>query len=286
MDEHWLVIAKTLRAGERRKIAHCGKDKTMNIWNGDSGYASYCHRCKEAPFVKHGQFSINKLAKRRAEKEIVNASSYHLPADYVADVPAAEATWFYKAGISPDLARAFKFGWSPGLQRIIIPIGTSGEFIARSRLDRPKYIQKVREDTLFLATPDMADAALPTEDVYQFHLVVTEDLLSAVRVGRYVPCLSILGTSINSTLLRTIRATVDRLYALRSPDTIRIGVWLDPDAAGKQGSARALRTLALQGYEVSYIKSSMDPKYYSNAEIRRYLARHQSIETDAQAEGL
>lgn len=270
----WLTVAKSLPAGGRRKIPHCGSDKTMNVWNGPKGYSAFCHRCNDTKFQAHGNFSISMIARRRAELEEVQSSDYRLPSDYSLDVPASEAVWYYKAGIGPELARTLRFGYSQKLQRVIIPIGDAGEWIGRSVHGKPKYIQKVREESIYLRYGPVAYAVDGFSNPLGISAAICEDVLSAIRVSRYVHGISILGTSLNPY-------AVSQISAFK-----RVAVWLDPDKAGRKGASKALRRLALQGVELVYIKSHKDPKNLTNEEIRSHLAGYQSPSNDASQEGL
>ena len=92
-------------------------------------------------------------------------------------------------------------------------------------------------------------------------MVVTVDFLSAVRVGRIArKAVALLGTSANAEQLAAI------LKGVR-----RIAIWLDPDKAGRTAGHKLSRTLQLQGFSVQSIRTERDPKFYSNAEIRRIL---------------
>lgn len=52
----------------------------------------------------------------------------------------------------------------------------------------------------------------------------------------------------------------------------KIGVWLDGDKAGRVGREKVARSLSLVGAEVVHIRTPLDPKYYSDREIRGILS--------------
>ena len=267
-EPHWLSIAKTIPAGRSLKIECCAADKSLMVSNDTKGYRAYCFRCGPAGFVAHGDFSVDALKRRRAELAMSQEREVKLPSDFTTDIPPNEATWIYKAGVSPSVSSHYGFGYSPFLRRIILPIYKGGildGYIARSTINaRPKYIERVRspDTTVFLADPSLA-LPWPNDGLLApaYDCVLCEDILSAVRVGRHVrSCIAILGTSFNAGMYSAL------------PVGARIGIWLDPDKAGTKGAAAIARSLSLQGWKASVIRSDKDPKYYSNREIRRFLA--------------
>jgi hypothetical protein len=287
-SEPWLVQAKLLPAGQWRKIPHCAKDNSMRIENGQKGYRAYCFRCGDSSFVPHGDFDLNTLARRKTELEWRQDREIRLPSDFTTDIPSSEAVWLYRAGVSTAVAKHYKFGYSASLRRVILTIYNEGKlegYTARSTInERPKYIEKVASPS---STVFYADTAIALPDVHSSFgtsrglpdLVLTEDILSAVRVGRCVRnVVSILGTGLSAEANNRIhRATGLQTGA-------EIALWLDPDKAGRGASASIRRTLTLQGYNVREVKSTRDPKYYSNADIREMLRidRRYSAQADAE----
>jgi DNA primase len=268
-DPVWLATAKTLQAGRRIRIECCAHDKSLLVSNEERGYRAYCFRCGPRGFVAHGDFSIDQLRRRREELALLQEAKVRLPHDFTLEIPANEAVWLYRAGVSTDVYRHYGFGYSPSLRRVVLPIyneaGLAG-FTARSTIGaKPKYIERMAQaaSAVFIADPATALPATPDwPEGSGPDLVITEDILSAVRVGRLVRrCVSLLGTSANAQQLSAV------LEGVR-----RIAIWLDPDRPGRVAAHKLERTLALQGYETKRIRTEQDPKYYSNREIRRLLS--------------
>lgn len=266
-DPHWLSFAKTLPAGRSAKIECCAADRSLMVSNEAKGYRAYCFRCGPAGFVAHGDFSIDQLRRRREELNWQNNRHVSLPNDFTTDIPPSEAVWLYKAGVGAAIAKHYSFGYSPSLRRVILPIYKDGAlqgYTSRSTInERPKYIEKVVSPTSTVWVSDPSIALAWPDDGAQASVpavCVVEDILSAVRIGRWVrTCIAILGTSLP-------------VLDLCGPSPRRsVAIWLDPDKAGKTGASRLQRTLVLQGYETKLIRSAKDPKYYSNREIRRFL---------------
>lgn len=261
-DPHWLGHAKTLAAGRTTRIECCATDKSLLVSNDPKGYRAYCFRCGPQGFVAHGDFSIDVLKRRRAELAMIHERVVKLPTDFTLDIPTSEAVWLYKAGISAALARHYRFGYSAFLRRVILPIYSNDElqgFVARSTINaRPKYIEKMVRPSEAVFVSDVQTVLDP---ICGTDICITEDILSAVRVGRHVRSIALLGTSATSSQLGRVMASVRR-----------VAVWLDPDKAGVKAGQNVSRSLRLRGYEVRVIKTARDPKYYSNREIRSILS--------------
>lgn len=103
-------------------------------------------------------------------------------------------------------------------------------------------------------------------------MVVVEDALSAVRVGRVAPSVAVLGTSINERELEVLGEPCARPK--------RVVLWLDGDKAGNQAKLKFKRRLELMGADVKVVNTPMDPKRYSNRQIQELLLDRFGAATD------
>ena len=265
-DPHWLAVAKTVPAGRHVRISCCANDKSLMVHNEARGYRAYCFRCGPAGCVPHGDFSIEQLKRRREEMAWSQSKTIALPHDFSTDIPASEAVWLYKAGVSANVAKHYGFGYSPSLRRVVLPVYNAGKLVgytARSTIgEKPKYRERADASAIFTSDPRIALPSAKSSGTYTaYDCVLTEDILSAVRVGRNVQhCCALMGTSLDAKQL-------ERSLQFGS----RMALWLDPDKAGRKAVSNLRRTLQLLGCKVQVIRSDKDPKYYSNDEIRRYL---------------
>lgn len=162
----------------------------------------------------------------------------------------------YKAGISTSRYIEAGIGWSDSLQRIVIPVySTDGELLyfqcrAVHKGQLPKYSNPSREKSSLLY---MAGWGYSKQRV-----VVTEDILSCIRVGKHIPAACILGTK-----------TSDEQAGILSQFK-HVTYWLDNDDAGHRGARAGTAKLRLATHADS-IHSQHDPKEYSDREIRQYL---------------
>ena len=268
-DPRWLTMARQLPFGQRRKIVCCGSDPSMIISHTAKGFHGHCFRSADhGGYEPHGMLSLADLAARRSADTALWSGPLALPKDFTLEVPARHSGWLLKAGIGFDLQRKYGIGYSEKTNRVILPVYKGTELIAFTARatdgTKPKYIARHKdghENGYFASDPALV---LGTDSVRGFDLVVVEDILSAIRVGRLVRTIALLGTS--------SRGKIDGLwkdFGLHSNPTI--AVWLDGDKGGRKGRNALARDLALQGANVIRINTPLDPKRYSNREIREIL---------------
>jgi len=187
-----------------------------------------------------------------------------LPDDFTTTIPPAVLAWVLKAGVSSSVAAHYGFGWSEKLSRIVIPVWKGEELVAvQSRAvyqgQRPKYMNSTGgaySSPVFRSDDSLLLDGTPIEG-----RVITEDILSCIRTGRIIPSIATLGTRMGD------RVAVSLLREAQSP----VYVWYDGDPAGVKGALKIKRTLDLVGLPCTIIKTTQDPKAYSNTEIRQIL---------------
>lgn len=253
----WLDIAKSLPAGRKRRIQCCKQDASMLVSHSDIGYTAFCFRCGFKDFQPHGQRRICDINRHNHEFRNQPIVPVSLPKDYQLDIPKEGRRWFLQYGIDSELAAKYRFGWTPKYERVVIPIySLTGELDAlqmRAVLQgqKPKYINptgpNVRSAVFMSGEPNGVT-------------VVTEDVLSAIKVGRVHHATSILGTTM----------TDERAAKIAKYNHTAI-VWLDPDGAGIIGTTKACRQLQLQGVKCYIVRSELDPKKYNSDEIKEHL---------------
>ena len=182
------------------------------------------------------------------------------------DTPKEAVLWFLKSGVPLDIAKAYRFGYSEALARVVMPVWDNQESLiavqSRAVYDnqQPKYLNKTGGDKNPIFESD--DSYLLGDPIAE-GLVMTEDILSTVRVGRLLPSFSTLGTSLCSKV--AVRAST----GLETP----IYIWYDGDEAGVKGARKAAKTLELIGQDYRIVKTEKDPKEYNNEEIESIIRR-------------
>lgn len=200
----------------------------------------------------------DKLRMRRGNRELRG-----LP-DKPETIPLSQAppeawVWVLKAGMSPETATdKYGIAWSPKYNRVIVPILEggidSGGFIARSvSAGVPKYLTSVSSHNHWWHSRDNGTGVL----------VVVEDVLSAIAIDRAgFMAISVLGTAFTNPCMARISSLCK--------DAIH---WLDEDAGGRAGRRALLAASGKWPIRTGRrgIRTPLDPKRYSTAEIRRYI---------------
>ena len=257
----WLEVAQQLPLGHKRRMRHnCSENRDLLVSHGEQGYSAYCFRCGKVGFEGHGYSNLARLAEIQAlNSQAQEVQSHELPSDFTRDIPNQQASWLFKAGISVHRATSCGIGWSDTLQRIVIPVfdstGDLRYWQARAVMagQTPKYTNPPvsKTDLLYWVHP-------PNEQEGKRRVVVTEDILSAIRIGKHVTAASILGTKTSDS------------QAAQLSEYARVDYWLDPDDAGHRGAQAGTRKLALVT-DTGTLTSDVDPKNLSDREIRNVL---------------
>lgn len=263
----WLAQAQQLSEGQSKRVEHvCGPGNCMVIEHTDEGWRAYCHRCSDSGFEWHPQESLQQRLDRLAKVAAVEQQlrqSPALPGPYNKEPnswPLDARVWFYKAGLSNDEIVRLGAYWNERAQRVVLPVrdrhGRTVFWQARNPFadGRPKYL-----------SPDVERQHIVAEFGQGGSLVLTEDFLSAYKVGRVTEAWALLGVKIPDPILA-------RIVCSGKP----VIVWLDPDwnAPGRPGQAAAakiLKVLRSVGVPVRNIVSRADPKVLSTEEIRNAL---------------
>lgn len=193
---------------------------------------------------------------KRLEKEHEQSlATVRLPWDFTLDIPSHAMLWLLKASITPFKARQAGIGYSDYYKRVFIPVYQDGKLVyfqARALHDYQeiKYINpKVDRAAIgYWVIPPDSDKS---------RIVITEDILSALRVGKFIPAMSALGTKLSIPL------------ANKLTEYKHVTTWLDPDQAGIDG-AKDMRKL-LMAVPTSNILSRKDPKNLPDEEILEWL---------------
>lgn len=260
--ESWWPQASILQEGRRRRVNHdCGEGRTLLVSRGSDGYRAWCFRCNDGGGLPPPQESLSEKAARLTKEHAADTpltEGYRgLPSGIVYDVsswPDGAATWLYKAGLGRDAIGRLGIGFHPASGRVILPIRERGEpvfYQARAwqpwRL--PKYLGPTPRPRSLHAV--WGAGQVPT---------ITEDILSAMKVGEVAEGWAAMGTVISAHMVKQLLERGSKA-----------NVWLDPDPAGRKGAARIIKQLRAYGIEVRNIVSLRDPKLHSREEIRSIL---------------
>lgn len=255
----WLPEAQSLRVGGRARVSHdCGTDASMLVSHKADGYHAWCFRCGEGGF-KRKEPTLQDMVdmQRRAGEDRALRRSVSLPVPMdtsVREWPREARLWLYKAGLHDGLIQSLGIYFHRPTQRVVLPVVEDGQVTywqARAVMkgQEPKYLNpQVDRDTVL---PRFGSGP---------RIVLTEDFLSAARVGQVTEAWSLLGTNLKDPVLsRLVR------------DGRPVDVWLDPDKAGRKAAASITKALRTLGIEARNIISRRDPKLLSTEELKECL---------------
>jgi hypothetical protein len=114
---------------------------------------------------------------------------------------------------------------------------------------QPKYLAPPVDKSLVIPMYGRADS-----------VTLTEDLLSAYKVGLVGEAWSLLGTSMSSHVLGSLLSR-----------GCKVNVWLDPDGPGQRAATKVLAKLRAVGIEARNILSDRDPKLIHREQIKELL---------------
>lgn len=232
----------------------CSTSSALKITSNEDGILFHCFKCDETVFVRHEAQSYRDRKQREAEMAAVhlekNRRGYKLPVDFSHQIASAGIAWLGSGGWTAALIDQHGAGWSEKMARVIIPLQPSG-YIARAVYpdQKPKYLSKAPENALWRSN----------RGVHPGTLAVTEDVLSAGRLGQFLQTEALLGTP-----KRWIPPTgINHLI-----------VWTDGDSAGKMARAHLHRHCMWLGIKITDIETRRDPKRLSDREITGRLHEH------------
>lgn len=267
--DEWLPQAQRLLIGTRRSARGdhtCGDKGSLMLTREGAKLTAYCFRCGASGMHMEQELPKEKLRRlqEQAKADAFMREQAELPEAHAYDPskwPERDALWFYRMGISPRRIKELGLYWNADMQRVVLPIFEDDQpvfWTARSTSASPKWLgPRVKKRGLF-AKYGVGKGT---------HVVLTEDPLSAYKVGLVSEAWSLLGTKLQPRHMT-------QLAELGRP----VIVWLDDDKGRPGGSnpgqeaarkiAAQLRTLGLQ---VRNMKSDRDPKYYPRHELEKML---------------
>lgn len=253
----WLEIAKGLKLGGNTYIeCTCGSGRTLVVNHRNNGYSTFCFRCDRKEWQPKGIMTIAEItAMNKLNKE---ASSFKskivLPEDFSTEIPIEGRLWLYRASITGSLIKKYNIGYSEKLKRVILPVYRYNKliwFIGRAvhKGQKPKYLapSENRDRVLF-------HSGSPQRNTW---VIVTEDILSCIRVGQVIDAVSLLGTKLS----------IEQTYQLMN---FKVILWLDNDKAGCDATKKMEKELAMVT-DVHKVVTEKDPKMLTNKEIHNTL---------------
>lgn len=263
----WLHLAQTLPHNGRVRVPHsCGEGNALLISREHDKSTAYCFRCGATGFHREHESLSERLERLKLEEAADDAAraSLELPEPRVYDTrewPLADKVWFFKQGFSLSMMADIGLYWCPDLGRVVLPITRGDQLLlwqARSQRRTPKWI-----------SPDVPKQGLVARygEGKGDCIVLTEDALSAYKVGLVTEAWSLLGTKLHPSVLKELIQSGKRIVT-----------WLDNDTGranganpGQEAAAQIGARLRAFGVPHRNIVSDHDPKQYNPDDIRRML---------------
>jgi DNA primase len=257
----WLHLAQQLDRGRKAMHPHiCGEGNKLLVEHAENGFKAWCYRCSMPGFVPHPKPSLGERIAALREQRVADAAVEAdprppMPANFNPSTwPASARVWLYKCGLSNVIIKEHGIYWCDRIKRVVLPVLDGPRLVywqARGfDPERPKYLNPQIDKPIYKSGP----YSLPGP------LVLTEDILSAIKVGQVATAWSLLGT-----------AMPDAVAAEIANLGVSVAVWLDPDAAGRKGRLRVTQQLRALGVDARIIRAEQDPKYYSVDQIREFI---------------
>ena len=241
-----------------------GIDHKKRLWikrNIDGTINAYCHNCQAKGFYRPKEI-IRTPCSMRLQMDVTQ-NNIQLPNDFKAgvdNIPSKGLVWLYTAGLTKEEVDKYGFGWSSNSNRLIIPIYSSTNKLAffqgRSldvQSNPPKYltIKDNSQPAFFLINN------FPKGDI-----VVTEDILSAIRCGRVKNSISTLGVGMSDYIKHYLASLGDRVI-----------LFYDYDNSQVRSTTMSLKRDLdnFMSKETIIIKTDRDPKEYTDIQLKDLL---------------
>lgn len=248
----WLPIAEklSLQPGRSRRVDHdCGGGRTLLLSRDDNKLKAYCFRCNDGDsFTLQEALAdrVSRLARgRTADEAVLRTGTVPDGERDPAKWPVAARLWFARAGLHSGDIGALQARLDPSTGRVVLPTG--GDFWQGRAVQpgqQPKYIAPFDVPKVY---PRWGKAD---------RITLTEDILSAYKVGKVAEGWCMLGTSLPHDLFVLI---------LRSGKGVN--VWLDNDLPpawkvnrGQVAASKVCKQLRAAGVDVRNIVTNKDPK--------------------------
>ena len=269
--EKYFDVGSILYYPERH---HCkcseGKDPCLIVTRFTTHWKFYCHRCGMSGIKKIGDlppeevvklWHSNRISKDRGRQVV---KQMRLPEDVTNDIHTyamSEYLWLQTAGITDEEIVKYNICYSPYFERVIFPVYDRDDKLiywqGRKVVgDGPKWLNVKlmgREDIYF-----EVDHQIRYPKGKAVGVVIVEDIISAIIVGRTCSSLALLGSYIPDSLILYLK---DRV----------VYIWLDKD---KQGDAvKHFMRLQSHGIKAKLRVTKRDPKHYSEDDIKSIILK-------------
>ncbi len=261
--------------GSSIKVPHIGctvsNSASMRIEHSPKGIWFYCHACKEHLFIglrlTYGQYHKRVNEARQAEMQKKANKDWSIPADASHDLPIDALVWLAKMRFGPATISEYCIQYSESLDRVILPLPTGwiGRCLDHKDKGQAKYY--AHSPMTYVWLPYDLNFHEPLEDPSKFnrHIVMVEDMFSAIRLSKHTTVLCLVGTPQKMPVVL--------------PHGLNVTLWLDPDNPGQQAQRMLANELryscpvrTITGLPEAFHKFKLkDPKMYSDEDLKEII---------------
>jgi hypothetical protein len=243
-----------------------GDSQSMKIEvKEDGSLFAYCHRCGKSGRYNTPYFTAAKAARNHSQADSLarrsgqRADGYKRATCDMDQWSPDARQWIIKAGISQLEVTANDIRYDKEIDGIFLSVrnhhGLCGYILRRLNYDGPKCINDF--DCTAVPICHVSRPPISSSDM----VVLVEDILSCIKVGRQYNAVALLGTTASTPLINWLGKTYNEYV-----------VWLDDDSKIVKNKQRVLRnTLSLLGESRIITGVGRDPKYLSNTEIKEVI---------------
>ncbi len=240
------------------KCAANFKDNHGDNFAEYSDGSGHCFSCSYHRHARLRDILLSKAGTHHAKNQQgPNTAGVNQPNTWSTNIPQIALDWLQQYGITQDELRLQKIVFDHTTESLILPLYRGGVlqcYQARyfgAAKDRPKY-KTVGTKAIQVYPAGLQPATMVPA------IVLVEDIVSAIAVGRTCPAVPLLGSNISGQFVLTLAGL-----------TYSAVVWLDKDKAAEAASA----SQRIQQYlPCRTIITEMDPKCYARADIESILS--------------
>lgn len=229
----------------------CGSRDNLGRYSDGSAFCFGCHyyeRPNVSPFVGERDGSDTEVSGRHAD----NAFSQYQESSR--SIPERGTVWLAKYDIRAEEALRAGFRWSDSWEQLLMPFfDTEGNICCvQAKNFNPKRASKAKYYNI--GDKSASVTMYGNTDT----VILVEDCISALKIGRLETGYPLLGTSVSRQHIKRLSERFRRLL-----------VWLDAD---KYREARDIESTAkLLGMETKTIYTEHDPKTYDMEQLKEIL---------------
>jgi len=226
----------------------CSSKDNLGVWS--DGH-KFCFGCR---YYLAPPDSVENLKNKMEHQYNKNNDANSLDTStFSPSVPTEALTWLKKYGISEAEYKHYGICWNTKTNSLVFPIYHDNKLIYYQERyfgpdkDKPKY---VTHGSKTQKLGYIKNANFPKT------IILVEDFVSAIKVGRYCTCAPLLGATIDGNAVKWL-----------ADNFTRVRIWLDMDKAAE--SLRQASRVPIK--DIRVILSQFDPKDYTTQEIVKFL---------------